>query len=1088
MRTPLAIGTDIVLSEIGTTHQRIFHLIDVVGMGASCIVYTASYRDAEGNLFTVRLKEFYPLYPIISREGNCLCIDDEHATEFNEMLSCFTSGYQKQLEFLRDAAQTNSISGIQGIYTGNHTKYIAMRCNSGACLTDRQELAFVDILRIVRAVAIQMQHFHDNGYLYLDLKPGNIFLYPETLEMVMLFDFDSVIRKQDVRQHTEWLSYTEDWAAPELCRKQAGKIDERADVYAVGALLLFLLFKRKPKPSDRRRFVDWSEEIAHSILALESPENYRLVTELLQKTLTTNVDSRYPDCGALLDVIEPYLDSLLAPKPCLKTYLPLGTNFFCGRSAEIGEIHDLLKQNRFVFLHGIGGIGKSELAKHYAMQYVSEYDAVLFVRFHKNMMQTITSDTNFPVANCKCSDGEEAAAYFERKLKILQEICTERHLIILDNFDTEDCDDLEALTGLRCEILVTSRVDYSEVFCQYDVDVLHDPEDLFRLMTYYYKADIDDRNGAALAEIIDAVQGHTMALELIAKHMQSMAVEPTIMLQKLHENGIVSGDHGKVRNVKDGTLKSQAAYAHIAALFSIFGLSENVKQVLRYAALFGPNLIDRDFFMESCDLTLAQQQALSSVIQCGWMQAVELPDSHALTLHPLISDVLCEELKPDIVHCEGFILFAGAFVEKLQSCNWEQRDLHIAWLDHTARNIHGNSTKITFLLDNLNMVYMTEEDYDSAVWCNLKIVDMIYALHEEEHFPRQILNSYLFLKTLARLTGHPEQEEVYIRKIRELGLEEGLEELASERCLDEMENEDHAAAKRSAEERVHYALHSEDPWRIAKAYRQLGQTEQALGNASEARSNFEHAAKLMEGYLRHHPEELDDDLAKLYSDAADMQCDAGNYETALQHYTKQKELLSAEFGEISGAVQDVYLSMALAYYEAGDREHQTECLEKHLEISEQVYGKLHQETALSYELLYKQYLAAWQESLDTALLESCAELVRNLICAQEFLNGEDSPEAAEWTMEYSDLLRLMGQEEPCYLNMKKAFRLYEDLLDADDMKWVDLCCRASDSFLFFGESDQSLQYLEQAIRICDVNGDEETLEQLSDYREVIFGS
>ncbi|MGN0620639.1 MAG: tetratricopeptide repeat protein [Porcipelethomonas sp.] len=735
----------------------------------------------------------------------------------------------------------------------------------------------------------------------------------------------------------------------------------------------------------------------------------------------------------------------------------------------------------------MGGIGKSELAKHYAITFKSEYDAVIFVRFQKNMMQTIISDINFPVVNCKRSEGEEDKEYLERKLNILLSICTTKHLIILDNFDVEDCDDLELLTGLMCDILVTSRVDYSDVFCQYEVENLQNENDIFSLVTYYYKEALDDENTCAVQDIINAAEGHTMAVELIAKHMHTMRISPSEMNQILIRNGITSGNEGEVKIIKDGSLKSKAAYVHIAALFSIFGLSEDIKQVLRYAALFGPNRVDKEFFVESCELTAEQKTAMESAITCGWIQELVFPDSTAVTLHPLISDVLCHELKPDIEHCGDFILFAAALSEDIQDFDCEQRYLHIAWLDHTARNICGNSTKITFLLDNMNMIYMTEEDYESAKWCNERIVEMIYALHEEENFPRQILNSYLFLKSLARFDGDPELEKEYSEKIKALGSAEAVEHIAFERCMDEMEAGDYTAAISSAEEQLKYAMMSEDGRRIAKAYRQIGEAERGSEHEDKANEAFGKAAEYIGRYLTDYPEETGYDLAGLYDDAGDIYTDAGRYEQALECYNKELELNVQEHGKISGYVKDTYLSMSLTYFRMGDIKRQTECLKKCLEISELVYGKVHRETLLCYECLYKQYITEWHESHDDVLFDECQKLLENLIEAQVTLNGEESEEAAQWYMEYSDFLRLKNDEDGCNSFMETAIRIYSNLLEEDDAMWIDLCCRASDSCLHFGKNEESLRYLENAITLCEINDETELLESLMKYKDDMSG-
>ncbi len=1083
MRKPLQKNAEIILYEIGTDKKFIFRITDVIGMGASCIVYTAVYTDLQGNEFAVRLKELYPADCEIIREDNnsLRCSSDE----FEKYLTRFTDGYQKQLKFRQLPESMNSISNIQGIYEGNCTVYIAMSCQNGISIDDNK-LSLYNIFRVLKAITLQIENFHKNGYLYLDLKPENIILYPETPELVMLFDFDSAITADELKENPSVLSYTQKYSAPEVCQHRVSKIDVASDIYTLGALLMYMIFKRSPGLADRRRNALWDSELG-KFFSDESPEVKRMITEIFRNTLSADPQKRYSSCAELLSVIEPFILSFQKEKPYLKTILPLGNNYFCGRSTEISEIHDILKtETNFLILHGIGGIGKSELAKHYAMTYKSEYDAAVFVRFQKNMTQTIVSDMNFPIVNCKRSDDESDEEYLKRKINILQKICTDRHLIILDNFDVEDCDDLELLTGLPCNILVTSRVDYSDVFYQYEVEELQNEDDIFSLVTYYYKATFDEENSEAVWNIISDVEGHTMAIELIAKHMQNLKITPIEMYEKLSQNGITSGSNGKVRNVKDGSLKSKAAYAHISALFSIFGLSEDIKQVLRYAALFGANRIDKEFFIDSCELTAEQKTAMKSAIICGWIQEFTISDTTAVTIHPLVSDVLCHELKPDIDHCADFILFAAVLSENVQDFDCEQRYLHIAWLDHTARNIHGNSTKITFLLDNLNMVYMAEEDYESARWCNEKIVDMIYALHEEDNFPRQILNSYLFLKTLASFDGDEALEQSYIEKIKALNFNEAMENLAFEKSYEVAEEGDYDTAISSAKEQLEYAILSEDGRRIAKAYRQIGEVEREFENEDKAVQAFEKAVEYIEEYLNNYPEEIEHVLEKLYDDAGDIYTDAGKCDKALEMYQKEMELSIAEHGEISGYVKDIYFSMSYTYFQMGDRENQLECLKKCLEISEKVYGKVHQETAICYEVLYKNSIAKWHENHDNLLLDKCSDMIENLIEAQIALNGEESIEVAEWCMEYSDLLRLKNDEEGCYSFMKTAMGLYSNFIEDTDELWSNLYCRASDSLLHFGDTEKSLAYLDRAIEICEITDDAETLETLLEYRKAIF--
>ena len=51
MRTPLPVGTHLTLSAIGTQHQITVQIQELIGTGASCLVYTAVCRDGEQNEF-----------------------------------------------------------------------------------------------------------------------------------------------------------------------------------------------------------------------------------------------------------------------------------------------------------------------------------------------------------------------------------------------------------------------------------------------------------------------------------------------------------------------------------------------------------------------------------------------------------------------------------------------------------------------------------------------------------------------------------------------------------------------------------------------------------------------------------------------------------------------------------------------------------------------------------------------------------------------------------------------------------------------------------------------------------------------------
>lgn len=1072
MRKPLSVGTEIQLYEIGSSKATSFTITEMVGMGASCIVYTAVHVDAEGNAFSVRLKEFLPMEMDITRDGTNLIVSEGYKAEFSEMLSCFTSGYQKQLELRQNLEQMNSISNIQSIFTGNNTKYIAMSCNSGGCLTTEQNYSFMDILRIVSAVAKQIAGFHKNGYLYLDLKPNNIFLYPETFDMVMLFDFDSVIRKEDAVQHTDWLSFTVEWSAPELCKKQSGKIDERADVYSIGALLLFLLFRRKPNISDRRRFSDWNEEMQHSVLATESPETKRVVTEVLRKTLASGIEGRFRNCEELLAVIEPYLAKLQNPRPYLKTHLPSGNHFFCGRDLEMQKIHEMLQEESIMVLHGIGGIGKTELAKHYAEMYLDSYDAVIFVRYIEDFETSILMDSNFPVVHFHREDNESDDAYFERKIKVLQEICTPRHLLIIDNFDEEECDFFDVLTSLACKILMTSRTDYSDTFAQLDLDILSEYDDLYSIAKYYYKEELTSEDSQYMEKIIVALSGHTMAIELIAKQMYTMKLTPSKMYEKLTEAG-VSANEGKVRNLKDGKLKSRTAYAHIETLFSILHLNEEEKQILKYIALVGPNPMLLDYFKEICELTEPQEDILSKLIRSGWIQEEFVEELHILVLHTLISEVLCKQLQPDSESCCTFVLNAACIAAGIDEIGEaDERKANIRWLDHMAHHISGENSELTFFFSKMTYpVYLGEEDYQKALWSAKRELDLLEKADDNEN---QIVSALFFARAIAdRL--HDEQEfQKFDAMLQDRNLtEEDHIRILSADLLEHVANHDIDSARTAVEQIISISEMIGSDRVIASAYSIAVWFENAFQSGGVDKGHYAKLAiNRMERFAAEHLQDFEEDskeLADFWSDMGDAYRDYEDYEQAIEYYQKYTAImLELQQGESSYLVQNT-MQIAVCYQKMEDYEHTIENYEKALAYAEKFYGKEHPETCDIMRTYAFALIEMFNATENTELLLRCRGLMEAAIEMLSESDGISGVNLADLYLKYSSVLSQLGEFEKSHYFATMAYDFFKEFYGELDERMVWVYLIIGDNYLKEKNKINAEKYYHLAEQIFEAN-------------------
>ena len=327
-----------------------------------------------------------------------------------------------------------------------------------------------DILNTVKLLAYFVGKYHENGYLHLDLKPGNFLVYPRPSEHIVLFDMDTVTPIADINDgKMKCVSYSEGWAAPEQKQGKISKLCPATDIFSIGAILFEKIMGRPVAASDMSLFADWKFE--GELFEEVDPKVKRLLGKVFHRTLAANCNRRYQNISALVKDLQKACDTTAEGKPFLIGNCPPLTNSFIGRDAELAQIANAFSsKHRIVFLHGDGGIGKSLLALAYAERYQKEYDAVLFLRY-KGSLETLVE--NIEIQNVESGSNEHG--------KVLRRLLDRNILLIVDNFDVEiDQDEyLEELLTFKANILFTTRTDfklYSGEVLQVEVGQLYGSE------------------------------------------------------------------------------------------------------------------------------------------------------------------------------------------------------------------------------------------------------------------------------------------------------------------------------------------------------------------------------------------------------------------------------------------------------------------------------------------------------------------------------------------------------------------------------------------------------------------------------------
>lgn len=633
-------------------NENIYTIVEEIGRGASCIVYNAVYLDTGKHRHYVRIKECFPYYLDIKRaEDGSLNIEESIQNEFDCACEKFKKAYERNISLKQTLGLMNSTVDAVNLFSSNHTLYSVMTCAEGNDYRSPDaDKNLQSVFIRMRTLAKIIKKYHDHGILYLDIKPENIFLIPETKELMMLFDFDSLILKEDLKNRTVVsFPYSKGYSAPELSasKEKQWKISEAADIYSIGAVVFDKLFGRTPDPLDRSINSSYDFTLMNNKDERYQPDLFRELTVFFHKTVTSSISHRYKDMDEVISALEQLISLSDIESAFLFYQFSYNSACFFGRESEINQISEIFNSGQQVlFLSGIGGIGKTELAKRYAYEYAEQYRKIVFVPFSGSIKETVCG--NYLNINTIKQGEEDDDTYFNRKLAVLKTVVSLDDLIILDNFDV-DCDEhLEALFECPCKFLVTSREDFRDFgYKQLNVGRIEDLDELLMLVKTYYSYAPEDEE--EINNLIELVDWHTMTVELIAKYLRTTNTRPQILTEMLMEKeGITSTEEIHIKHRKDRKLRAESISSHLLVLFNLSGFSKGQRELIRSLSLLGYVRIAKEKFLSYCPIENNQDE-LDALIRQGWIEYDSL--TNKVSLHQIILDLVYNYMYPDSENC-----------------------------------------------------------------------------------------------------------------------------------------------------------------------------------------------------------------------------------------------------------------------------------------------------------------------------------------------------------------------------------------------------------------------------------------------------
>ena len=302
---------------------------------------------------------------------------------------------------------------------------------------------------------------------------------------------------------------------------------------------------------------------------------------------------------------------------------------FAGREPYLKRIWEIFRLEKGpAVLYGIGGIGKTAIARAYALRFRKEYDGVLFLSCSGDFQMVFGDDVRLPISNFRYSQDKYGGKgrYVREKLKILAQIAgKQRLLLILDDCNTEQDRLMKWVFSLPCHILVTTRRDPAAWGGCSGIPVGElGQEEWKSFVRLYWGREPDHKAWEEFSNYWKQIGGHTLLMMLRLKGMKAQGHQKELP-ESLAED-----------------------------LFCRFPLKKPEKQILRELALLPVQGIRESLYFRVSE---ANRAALGRLKDCLLVRSESSGggSDRLLSLHPIIADAARKIFLPTQHNCRRII-------------------------------------------------------------------------------------------------------------------------------------------------------------------------------------------------------------------------------------------------------------------------------------------------------------------------------------------------------------------------------------------------------------------------------------------------
>ncbi len=296
-------GDKLVGKVLGDAYQ----IVRVVGEGGMGRVYEARHLRLKDRRFAIKV-----LHAEMARDAEIV------------------ARFQREAESASSIGHPNVIDVYDVHKTPDGVPYIVGEFLDGKEFGEQLEKQggadVATTVHVARQVCRALAAAHKKGIVHRDMKPENVFLVTQDGKIsVKVIDFGISKAADGANANltkTGMIMGTPSYMSPEQAR--GDKVDARADIYAVGAMMYFALTGKKPfetdDPASTLSLVLTEEPDRPRKLNPEIPETLELV---IQKAMAKDASDRYQTMEELDQALQPFdVDAIAMTSPISQSVMP----------------------------------------------------------------------------------------------------------------------------------------------------------------------------------------------------------------------------------------------------------------------------------------------------------------------------------------------------------------------------------------------------------------------------------------------------------------------------------------------------------------------------------------------------------------------------------------------------------------------------------------------------------------------------------------------------------------------------------------------------------------------------------------------